>query len=123
MEIMLRGLFGALLAAAPAMAEPPAYVVAELVPTDAVVYQRDYVPGVTAVVAAHGGRYLARGGEVEALSGATPAARIVIIAFPSMAAVRAFWASPEYQALAQVRSRSATGRIYAVEGLAEPSAR
>lgn len=110
-------------AAGPVLAAPPAYVVAELMPTDPVAYARDYAPHVPPLVAAHGGRYLARGGTVEGLEGAPPAGRSVIIEFPSMDAARAFWSSPEYQALGAVRRKSSTGRIYLLEGAAPPAGR
>ena len=95
----------------------PAYLIAELTPHDREAYQRDYASKVEAVVAAYGGRYIARGGRVAGLAGAAPTARVIIIEFPSMAAAQSFWDSPEYRPLAAVRGRLASGRIFMVEGL------
>ncbi len=103
--------------AAPALAAAPAYVVAELVPTDIEAYRRDYAAKVVPVVESYGGRYLARGGAIEGLEGGDPPVRAVVIVFPSVAAARAFWASPAYRPLAEIRRKLATGRIYMVEGL------
>jgi uncharacterized protein (DUF1330 family) len=47
-------------------------------------------------VAAHGGRFLVRGGDPEQLEGAAQPDRIVILEFPSREAARGFWASVEY---------------------------
>lgn len=56
-------------------------------------------------IAAYGGEYLARGVTPEALEGAWPTDHYVVLAtFPDMAAVKAWYASPEYaQALALSR--------------------
>jgi len=123
MKQMVRIAAAAAFAASPALAAPPAYVVAELVQTDPVAYARDYAPHVPPLVAAHGGRYLARGGAVEELEGVPPAGHSVIIEFPSMEAARAFWTSREYQALGAVRRKSSTGRIYLLEGATQAAVR
>jgi len=111
-----------LLGAAMARAAAPAYIVAELTVTDPVAYARDYAAFVEPIVRAHGGRYLARGGAVEAVEGAAPAARIAILEFPSMAQARAFHSSPEYRRLAAVRQQYSTGRLFLVEGKDAPAA-
>lgn len=105
-----------LLIAATAQAAPPAYIVAELIVTDPVAYARDYAAFVEPIVKAYGGRYLARGGQVEAIEGAPPAARIAILEFPSMAQARGFYSSPEYRKLAAIRQKYSTGRLFLVEG-------
>jgi uncharacterized protein (DUF1330 family) len=105
-----------LLLAGSAHAEPPAYIVAEITVTDSAAYARDYAAHVEPIVKAHGGRYLVRGGALEALEGAPPSPRVAILAFPSMAQARAFHASPEYAALAAIRRKYSTGRLYLVEG-------
>ena len=58
-----------------------AYVVYEAVVTDAEQYER-YKTTAAASVAAAGGRYVARGGEVESLEGAEPA-RVEIWSSPT----------------------------------------
>jgi hypothetical protein len=49
------------------------------------VLYEDYRAVVPALIAAHGGRYLVRGGAVEVLEGDGPALRQVIVEFPDMA--------------------------------------
>ena len=59
----------------------PAYLIANVEVTDAVTYE-EYRKQVPAITAAHGGRYLARGGAAEALEGEVAANRLVILEFP-----------------------------------------
>ena len=77
-----------------------AYLIADLEITDDRGFE-EYRRRVPAVIAAHGGRYLVRGGATEVLEGTFTPHRTVIVEFPSMAALRAFYASPEYRAAAR----------------------
>ena len=94
----------------------PAYIIADVDVTDAEGYTeyRDKVP---ALIAAHGGRYLARGGATEVLEGAWRPRRTVIVEFPSMAALKTFWDSQEYRHLRAIRNRTTNSNIVATEGL------
>ena len=74
----------------------PAYLIADIEVTDPVGYE-EYKKRVPAIIAAHGGRYLARGGANEVLEGTWRPRRSAIIEFPSLASMKAFWESPEYQ--------------------------
>jgi uncharacterized protein (DUF1330 family) len=67
--------------------------------------------------AAHGARFLARGGEAEVMEGPT-LDRHVVIEFPSLAAARACYHSTEYQAARALRLPAATAHVVIVEGLA-----
>jgi uncharacterized protein (DUF1330 family) len=67
------------------------------------------------IVRKFGGRYLAVGGEVQVLEGDWVPRRTVIIEFPDMAAVRAFYESNEYAAIRGIRWRSADSRLVAFE--------
>ena len=93
----------------------PAYIIADIEVVDAEGFA-DYRAKVPAVIAAHGGHYLARGGAIEVLEGGWPANRIVILEFSDMAALKAFWDSPDYAPLKEIREKSARCRILAVEG-------
>jgi uncharacterized protein (DUF1330 family) len=72
---------------------------------------------VPAIIAAYGGRYLVRGGATAALEGAPPASRQVILEFPDMARLRAFYDSPEYRPLLAIRQRTARSTLFAIEGV------
>ena len=94
-----------------------AYIHANVDVTDPVAYE-DYRRQVPAVIAAYGGRYLVRGGAVQVLEGAAAPARQVILEFPDMARLQAFYNSPEYRALIPIRQRASTGALVAIEGVA-----
>jgi len=94
----------------------PAYLIADIKITDPATFD-EYRKLVPPLIAAHGGRYLARGGASEVLEGAWKPNRTVVLEFPTMAALRAFWTSPEYQPLREMRERSSTSSMIAVEGI------
>ena len=93
----------------------PAYILVDIEVTDRPVFE-EYRAKVPAVIAAYGGRYLARGGTVHPLEGEWDLNRVVILEFPDMEALKAFWSSPEYAPLLALREKSARSRIVAVEG-------
>lgn len=94
----------------------PAYLVGEIEVTEPERYAL-YTARTPAVIAAYGGRFLVRGGAVEAKEGAPPAGRVVVIEFPDMAAARRFYDSPDYQAILPLRLAASRGRLYLVEGV------
>jgi uncharacterized protein (DUF1330 family) len=94
----------------------PAYLIADIEVTDPVGYD-EYKKRVPAVIAVHGGRYLARGGASEVLEGTWRPKRSAIIEFPNLASMKAFWESPEYQPLREIRERSAKSNLVVIEGL------
>jgi uncharacterized protein (DUF1330 family) len=93
----------------------PAYIHGNIEITDPVLYE-EYRLEVPALIAAHGGRYLVRGGAVTVLEGAATPHRQVILEFPDMAHLEAFYHSPEYQRLVAIRQRAASGTLVAIEG-------
>jgi uncharacterized protein (DUF1330 family) len=93
-----------------------AYIIADVDVTDSAKYE-EYRQKVPAVITKHGGRYLARGGATEVLEGSWAPRRAVIVEFPSMAALKAFWDSPEYRPLRAIREASARSMLVAVEGI------
>jgi uncharacterized protein (DUF1330 family) len=96
-----------------------AYLIADLEIVDAQAFE-EYRRRVPAVIAAHGGRYLVRGGASEVIEGAWRPQRAVIVEFPSMDALRGFLASPDYQPLRVIRERSARSSLVAFEGVPGP---
>lgn len=94
----------------------PAYLYGNIEITDPVLYEQ-YRARVPALIAAHGGRYLVRGGAVTLLEGDMPVHRQVILEFPSMAQLQAFYGSADYAPLLALRQRAARGSLVAVEGI------
>ncbi|MFK0692542.1 DUF1330 domain-containing protein [Mesorhizobium sp. IMUNJ 23033] len=93
-----------------------AYLIADVDVTDAATFD-EYKREVPATEARHGGRYLARGGATRVLEGDWDPHRLVIVEFPDMAALTAWYDSPEYERLKEIRFRSARTRIIAIEGM------
>ena len=93
-----------------------AYILASIEITDHVSYE-EYRRRVPAVIAAYGGRYLARGGAVQRLEGDAPIHRLVIVEFPNMEQLTAFYNSAEYQQLLAIRQRAAKSNLLAIEGV------
>jgi len=93
-----------------------AYLVANIEIKDPAAFE-EYRKRVPATIAAHGGRYLCRGGAVEVLEGAFDAKRVVLLEFPSVAAARAWYASPDYQELLRLREQAANTMLMMIEGL------
>lgn len=93
----------------------PAYVIAEVEVTDPVAYKlyADRAPGVTLPA---GGKYLARGGHVEALEGEAPRSRVVVIEFEDVEKARAFYYGKGYQELIPLRQAASKGRLFLVDG-------
>jgi len=84
---------------------------------------REYVRRVAPVVAAFGGRYLARGGSAQCLEGDWEPGRLVIIEFSDRARVLSFLDSPEYRAIGRIRLEAARSRVILVDGIDEPKER
>lgn len=92
-----------------------AYWIAHVTVTDPEAYT-GYQALAPAAFAAHGARFLARGGAHEVLEGPV-LDRHVVIEFPSLAAARACYHSPEYQAAKARRDGAAMAHVVIVEGL------
>ena len=92
-----------------------AYVVANVAIRDPERY-KDYVKAATPTVAAHGGRYIARGGRAERLEGGVAVNRMVVLEFPSYAHAKGWYESPEYQAALAIRQSCSTGDFILIEG-------
>jgi uncharacterized protein (DUF1330 family) len=94
-----------------------AYVVFQVDVTDAERYER-YKERAQASVAAAGGRYVARGGQVIALEGNPPAGRVVVLEFPTLDAAVAWYEGDAYADARALRNRAAVAQVFAVEGCA-----
>ncbi len=95
---------------------PKAYVLVEISVSDPEAFEV-YKTLSTAALAAHGGRYLARGGTAELLEGVGTPNRVTLLEFPDLATAKAWYASPEYTEAKAARVDAATARFVVVEGL------
>ena len=93
-----------------------AYALIEIEVTDPENYAR-YREMAPAIVAAFGGKYLMRGGATETVEGTWQPKRLVILEFPSMESLHAFYNAPEYQEAKALRQRSTKSTMVLCEGL------
>jgi len=91
------------------------YMIVEMRINDPEPYAK-YVDQVASIVERHGGRYLARGGQVVPLSGEWDPERIILIEFDSAEQAQRCFSSPEYLALAPLREQSTVSKAILVEG-------
>jgi len=93
-----------------------AYIFASVEISDPAAYE-EYRRRVPTIIAEYGGRYLVRGGAVERLEGDAPLNRLIILEFPDMARLKAFYNSAQYQPLLAMRQRAAISTLLAIEGV------
>lgn len=94
----------------------PAYLIAQETVHDEAMFA-DYRKAVLPTLAAHGGRFIVRGGALSVLEGEWPMPRLVIIEFPSRAAVESWYRSPDYQKIIPLRTGSTIGNLVVVDGV------
>jgi uncharacterized protein (DUF1330 family) len=95
-----------------------AYLVVEHIITDAVKFE-EYRIKVGPMIAKYGGRYLTKGGSHKMPEGGHwKPERVVIIEFPDMASLNAWYTSPEYQPLIVLRKQSTSelDMMFTLEG-------
>ena len=93
-----------------------AYVVVEVDVQDNERYET-YKRMVPPTLAAYGGRFVVRGGEVETLEGDWSPRRVVIVEFPSVERAKAWWGSEEYAEAKALRQATAHSRMIVVAGV------
>ena len=93
-----------------------AYVIVDIQVTDPVGYE-EYKKLAPPIVAAYGGKYLARGGKTETLEGDWLPKRLVILEFESAERAKAWLNSPEYRAPRQLRHQTTKTNMVVVEGV------
>jgi len=93
----------------------PAYLIARVEITNWDRY-REYTRATPAAIAAFGGKFIVRAGEMATLEGPVETRRIVIIEFPSYAQAKAFYNSKEYAAAKKLREGAAIGQFLVIDG-------
>jgi uncharacterized protein (DUF1330 family) len=95
----------------------PAYVIVDVAVTNPEGYAA-YRTLSGPSVEQYGGRFLVRGGAVEALEGEWLPTRLVVIEFGSVTQAKTWYASPEYTEARRVRQGAANFKMIVVEGVA-----
>jgi uncharacterized protein (DUF1330 family) len=94
-----------------------AYVLVNVEVNDPEAY-REYTAQTPGTVEQYGGRFIVRGGAAEVIEGSFTPKRVVVIEFPSLEQAKAWYHSPEYQAILPLRLQHAsTEFLVMVEGV------
>jgi uncharacterized protein (DUF1330 family) len=93
-----------------------AYWIGEHLVTDVAAFA-EYLRLAVPMIERYGGRYLTRAGSHEVLEGEWRPNRVVIIEFPDMVAIKAWYGSPEYQPLIALRRAAAEDMLIVVDGV------
>jgi uncharacterized protein (DUF1330 family) len=94
----------------------PAYVISDVTIRDEETMEI-YRTRAAAPIAAHGGRYLVRGGEVETLEGNWKPGPLIVVEFPNIEAARRWYRSNEYAAALEVRDTALSRNLILVDGI------
>ncbi|AWM86627.1 DUF1330 domain-containing protein [Microvirga sp. 17 mud 1-3] len=78
----------------------------------------EYLERIDATLAPFGGRFLIHGGLPETVEG-TWEGHLVVIQFPDLEQVRAWYASPAYQAILRLRTDHSDSVVFFCEGVPE----
>ncbi len=96
----------------------PAYAIVMVRVDDPETY-KEYSSRTPPIVKKYGGKFLARGGEVDTIEGEPFNDRLVILEFPSKRAIHDFFSDPEYQVASEYRKVSSEARILAIDGVSD----
>ena len=91
------------------------YLIADVKVTDDA-WLPDYTAVVHEIVAKHGGKYLSRSANVKTIEGETLDTTVVaLLEFPSMKALEAFAADPEYAPHGKARQAGSVSRFHVID--------
>jgi uncharacterized protein (DUF1330 family) len=94
----------------------PAYVIVETDVTNPEQYEQ-YKAASPAAIAAGGGRFLVRGGELAVLEGDWQPSRLVMLEFDDLEGAKRWYESAAYQETKKLREGAAHFRAVAVQGV------
>lgn len=94
----------------------PTYVIVEVSIQDPV-EMAEYRKLTPATIAAFGGKFIARGGQITPLEGDWKPERVVVLEFPSVERAKEWWNSEQYAPAKEIRLRAAKTKMILVEGV------
>lgn len=78
----------------------------------------DYSDKANALITKYGGKYIVRGGAMEALEGESPLpSMVVVLKFPSIEKGKAWYEDEEYKPLIDIRNTGSKSEFVLVEGV------
>ncbi len=96
-----------------------AYLISDLAVRNAEAFET-YRADAAKAIAQYGGRYLVRGGNIAVLEGEWRPRMIVVVEFPSMEAILAWYRSPEYAGALAVHHIALERNLIVADGYLEP---
>ena len=93
-----------------------AYVISDVTIRDRGSFEA-YRTRAAASIAAHGRRYLVRGGDVETLEGNWHPGPLIVVEFPDIETARRWYRSDEYAAALEVRDAALSRNLILVDGV------
>ena len=97
-----------------------AYLISDVTVKDAEAFQV-YRTRAAASIKQHGGRYLVRGGPIDALEGSWAPSTIIIVEFPDIERARTWYDSPEYASALAFRDDALSRNLILVDGISSPA--
>jgi uncharacterized protein (DUF1330 family) len=94
----------------------PAYVISDVSARDQAAFET-YRTRAADSIARHGGRYVVRGGAIDALEGDWQPRTLVIVEFPDLESARRWYKSRDYAAALEVRDRALERNLILVDGV------
>jgi uncharacterized protein (DUF1330 family) len=99
----------------------PVYLISDVIVRDQQAFQI-YRTRAADAIAKYGGRYLARGGEVEQLEGTWSPRTIIIVEFENAEQAHAWYRSPEYATALEARDTALSRSLILIAGVTAPAA-
>jgi uncharacterized protein (DUF1330 family) len=96
-----------------------AYIIADVNVQNAEEFEA-YRKLVPPTLAPYGGRFIIRGGKIEALEGDWTPTRVVVLEFPDFNRAKDWWASQEYLEPKRMRQRAALTNLLVIDGYTPP---
>ena len=93
-----------------------AYLISDVTMKDAAAFET-YRTRAAASIAQYGGRYLVRGGSIEALEGSWAPRTIVVVEFADLERARTWYRSAEYASALAVRDEALDRNLILVDGI------
>jgi len=93
----------------------PAYFIAQI-QWNSPEAREAYLKGLSGIVEKHGGRYLVTSSDSRLAEGEWLPGRLVVIEFPTMSALRAWYDSEEYRPILELRLKGSRSNAIIVEG-------
>jgi len=95
-----------------------AFILADVEVLDLEAYKASgYLENTPRIAASFGGKYRIRGGDMQILESDWKPARVVLIEFPDMQSLQAFYTSEEYEPWIKVRQSCTRSKIVAIQGV------